>query len=60
VVRSWLALLVLAIALLALPLLAQDPSDLQVQLRLSNGSNRFQIGEAIPLEVVLSSTTPNR
>jgi len=60
VVRSWLALLVLAIAALALPLLAQAPSDLQVQLHFSNGSNRFQIGEVIPLEVVLSSTTPNR
>jgi sugar lactone lactonase YvrE len=39
---------------------AQGPTDLDVQLRSATGSNRFQIGEQIPLEVVLSSSTPKR
>jgi len=55
--RFRLACLLLAIAPL---LLGQEPSDLQVQLRFATRSNIFQIGELIPLEVVLSSTTPNR
>jgi sugar lactone lactonase YvrE len=38
----------------------QDTSDLQVELRSATGSNTFQIGEQIPLEVFLSSSTPNR
>jgi hypothetical protein len=43
-----------------LPLLAQSSSDLALALRSTTGSNRFQIGEAIPLEAVLSSTAANR
>ena len=38
----------------------EDTSDLKVRLRSATGSNRFQIGEEIPLQVVLSSGTPNR
>jgi hypothetical protein len=33
---------------------APEPVDLQMQLRSVTGSNRFQIGELIPLEVFLS------
>jgi hypothetical protein len=60
-----LACLTFAIALTAVPLLAQhqaagEPSDLQVSLRSATGSNRFQIGEMIPLETVFSSSTPLR
>jgi hypothetical protein len=55
-----LAILILAAAGLASPLLAQEPSDLKVQLRFATDSNRFQIGEVIPLEVAFSSATPNR
>ncbi len=55
-----MARLILTLALFVWPLRAQEPSDLQVQLRSATGSNRFQIGEVIPLEVVLSSSTPNR
>jgi hypothetical protein len=54
------ACVLFAIPILAALLAAQEPSDLRVQLRSATGSNRFQIGEVIPLEVVLSSTTPNR
>jgi hypothetical protein len=45
-----------------LPLIAQDAehSDLHVELRSATGSNRFQIGEVIPLEAVLSSSNPTR
>ena len=39
---------------------AADPADLNIQLRSVTGSNRFQIGEVIPLELVVSSTTPGR
>jgi hypothetical protein len=59
-IRSGLPRLILAIAVLSPPLLAQSPSGLQVQLRSATGSTRFQIGEVIPLEVVLSSSSPNR
>src|ERR1700679_3104337 len=38
----------------------QVPADLKVELRTSTGSNRFQLGEIIPLEVLISSSTPNR
>ncbi|HKN71397.1 MAG TPA: hypothetical protein VJX30_10210 [Terriglobales bacterium] len=58
--RSRLACLILAIALPAAPLPPQEPPDLQVQLRSATGSNRFQVGEVIPLEAVFSSSTPNR
>jgi hypothetical protein len=58
--RLQLASLTFAIAVLASPLTAQQPTDLQVQLRSSTGSNRFQVGEVIPIETVFSSTTPDR
>ena len=38
----------------------RKPSDLQVELRSATGSNRFQLGEVIPLEIFISSSTPNR
>src|ERR1700690_77788 len=39
---------------------AAEPSDLQVELRTATKSNRFQVGEEIPLELLISSSTPNR
>ena len=39
---------------------AQEPADLKVELRSATGSNRFQLGEVIPLEFVISSSTPSR
>jgi hypothetical protein len=39
---------------------ASEPVDLQVQFRSGTGSNRFHIGEVAPIEVLLSSPTPNR
>ncbi|HXF12838.1 MAG TPA: hypothetical protein VN517_06780 [Terriglobales bacterium] len=36
-----------------------EPADLQVELRSATGSDRFQLGEVIPLEVLISSSTPN-
>lgn len=38
----------------------ENTADLKVELRSGTGSNRFQIGEEIPLTVVLSSSTPKR
>jgi hypothetical protein len=54
------AIAVLASALLGQQAVAQQPSDLHVELRSATGSNRFQIGEMIPLEVVLSSSAADR
>jgi sugar lactone lactonase YvrE len=42
------------------PTAEEDTRDLKVELRSQTGSNRFQIGAEIPLEVALSSSTPNR
>lgn len=39
---------------------AQEPTDLKVELRSATGSNHFQLGEVIPLEVLISSNTPKR
>jgi hypothetical protein len=58
--RSGLTHLILAIAVIRFPLLAQEPPDLQVQLRSATSSNRFRIGEEIPIEVLVSSTNPSR
>jgi hypothetical protein len=58
-----LVLIILIITAVApLPLFAQDAehSDLHVELRSATGSSRFQIGEVIPLEAVLSSDNPTR
>jgi hypothetical protein len=41
-------------------LLVQEPANLHIELRSATGSNRFQLGEVIPLEVLISSSTPNR
>lgn len=49
-----------AIGILGSALLAQEPADLTTQMRSATGSNRFQIGELIPLEVAISSSSPNR
>lgn len=38
----------------------QEPADLKIELRSATGSNHFQLGEVIPLEVLISSSTPNR
>ena len=64
-IRFRLAPLILAIAFWCSPLFAQDspaqrPGDLKMELRSATGSNRFQLGEVIPLEVLISSSTPNR
>ena len=64
-VRTGLATLILATAVCCSPLFAQDspaqePADLKLELRSATGSNRFQLGEVIPLEVQISSSTPNR
>jgi sugar lactone lactonase YvrE len=37
-----------------------DTADLKIELRSATGSNRFQIGEEIPLQVSAASSTPNR
>jgi hypothetical protein len=63
--RTSLAALIFAAAFGCSPLFAQDssakePVDLKVELRSATGSNRFQLGEVIPLEVLISSSTPNR
>ena len=59
--RSGLAHLTIIIAaVLSCQLLAQEPPDLQVQLRSATSSNRFRMGEEIPIEVLVSSTNPNR
>ena len=56
-IRTGLTTLILAIAFCHSPLFAQDspapePADLKVELRSATGSNRFQLGEVIPLEVL--------
>ena len=64
-VRTGLTALILATAVCCSPVFAQDsppkePADLKIELRSSTGSKRFQLGEVIPLEVFISSSTPNR
>jgi hypothetical protein len=46
-------------------LMGQDASpaeskDVKVELRTETGSNRFQLGEVIPLELLISSSKPGR
>ncbi|ABF40169.1 hypothetical protein Acid345_1166 [Candidatus Koribacter versatilis Ellin345] len=59
---SWIATvwIVLAAALHAQTLASQGSADLNVQLRSATGSNRFQVGEVIPLEMLFSSTSKGR
>lgn len=64
-IRSGLTVLILATIFYAPRLSAQDSSaqestDLKVELRSATGSQRFHLGEPIPLEVLISSSTPNR
>ena len=64
-IRPKLAWFALTVGFLASSMLGQQPAtsehaDLQVQFRSSTGSNQFRIGEVIPVEVLLSSPTPNR
>lgn len=64
-IRTVLTTVILAISFCCSPLFAQgspapEPADLKVELRSATGSNRFQLGEVIPLEVLISSSTPNR
>ncbi len=64
-VRTAFAAMMIGSAVCCTALFAQDPStqeskDLTVVLRSATGSNRFQLGEVIPVEVLLSSSTPKR
>ncbi len=56
--RDWLLASFLAIS--AISLKAQTAKDVNVELRSGTGSNRFQLGEVIPLELVFSSSAPNK
>jgi|HubBroStandDraft_1064217.scaffolds.fasta_scaffold16833_2 hypothetical protein len=63
-IRPKLQWLALTVGLLVSSMMAQkpttsEPAGLQVQFRSVAGSNRFRIGEVIPVEVLLSSTAPN-
>jgi hypothetical protein len=63
--RLWFSCLIFCVAFRCSPVMAQkatvnEPSDLKVELRSETGSTQFQVGEVISLEVLLSSTTPNR
>ncbi|MGF7179204.1 hypothetical protein [Tunturiibacter psychrotolerans] len=64
-VRTCLIALMIASAVWCSTLFAQNPSvqeptDLKVELRSSTGTNRFQLGEVIPVQVLISSSTPDR
>jgi hypothetical protein len=64
-VHKALLVLIFAAVFYCPPVAAQDspvkePGDLTVELRSATGSNRFQLGEVIPLEFLISSGTPNR
>jgi hypothetical protein len=64
-IRTGLTALIVLTAIWCSPLFAQDspvlePADLKVELRSATGSHRFQLGEVIPLEILISSTTPKR
>jgi hypothetical protein len=58
--RTNLGPLILAVGVFVSPVLGQqapvqNPSDLGVEFRSATGSNRFRIGEVIPLEVSFSA-----
>jgi hypothetical protein len=59
VVRVLLGVAWLAVATAKL-LTAQSPADLKVEIRSASGSNSFQVGEDIHLDVLFSSTSPGR
>src|ERR1051326_4003644 len=52
-----LAVAAIGSRLFAQDLIVREPADLKVELRSATGSNRFQLGEVIPLEVFISSST---
>ncbi len=56
--RQWLLVLLLAIS--AISLQAQTAKDVNVELRSGTGSNRFHLGEAIPLELAFSSSASGK
>ncbi len=58
---SELEWLILAVGLLAPPMFGQqsavpEPADLRVELRSATGSNRFRIGEVVPIETFCPAT----
>ena len=55
-----LVLLTAGISAQTAPATTPAPPDLRVELRSATGSNIFRIGEEIPLEILISTTTPNR
>jgi hypothetical protein len=64
-VGTVLTTLIFAIAFSCSLLFAQEPpvqdsTDLKVELRSATGSNRFQLGEVIPLDMFISSSKANR
>jgi hypothetical protein len=54
------ALLAIVSSLAAQQPLAHEPSDLQVELTTATGSNRFEVGQPIELEMIFSSTAANK
>ena len=63
--RVWLmcfisCLIFLCVSLEAQQPTAQEPADIQAELRSATGSNHFQLGEVISLDFIISSSTPNR
>jgi hypothetical protein len=54
-----LTILVCCVPLYAQNSSVQEPADLKMELQSATRSNRFQLGEVIPVEVLISSSTPN-
>jgi hypothetical protein len=64
-IRASITAVILSVAVFCPALSGQDspergPADLKVELRSATGSNSFQLGEVILLEVLISSGTPER
>jgi hypothetical protein len=64
-IRTGLTAMILATVVCCAPLFAQDSpkeeaTDLKLELRSVTGANRFQLGEVIRLEALISSSAPNR
>jgi hypothetical protein len=55
---QWLLASLIAIG--ATSLKAKPANDVNVEIRSGTGRNRFQLGEVIPLELVFSSSAPNK
>jgi len=59
--RRWLrASFLVCLAASAISLETQTTKEVKVELRSGTTSNRFQLGESIPLELVFSSGVPNK